>query len=433
MKVLQTLYSFHPVGQGLFSSGAIKLTNGSAEPFWWVFDCGTYLVKHHANLDQEIDILSRQIINSRKDRRPKIDLVFISHFDRDHINGLLRLLAKFEIGRLVLPFVPLHQRLLIALTSKSGNVHDWQLFLYSPVRFLSTIEGISIDRIAFVPFSGEEGPVDSDENESDLFDWPEDPVEIVPLPLPPSKAVGDDDFSSSIFPIDWLRPSSVLKVGNAWEFIPYNDATLTATVSRPFQKAIEKFTKALLGTKCVLTRKALKARIEALYGKRYGTSSIKRNIISLFVYAGPLIQASAHYAHYYTRWPHVFSFYPYPYPFPHLLIRRARSSHPSTAKALLLTGDGSLQKPNELETMMGYFGAHRIGKAKVLQVMHHGAKSSWHMNVASALAPEYSIFCAFPFGRHPHPNVDVWRSFLSYGPIRCADKRGFALYQELHV
>src|SRR5690606_22385044 len=145
------LYNFHPVGQGVFSSGMIKPTDGSSKCFWWVFDCGTHLVKHRVRRDDEIENLAAMIGTPSAGRRPRIDLIFISHFDKDHVNGLLKLLERFEVGRLVIPFIPLHKRLVIAFSGNSPQQpQPWQLFTLAPSLFVQDRGYIQIDRLTVV-------------------------------------------------------------------------------------------------------------------------------------------------------------------------------------------------------------------------------------------------------------------------------------------
>jgi glyoxylase-like metal-dependent hydrolase (beta-lactamase superfamily II) len=102
-------YRFHPVGQGLFSAGRLTLgspyNHPSGPDFQWVYDCGTSssqrLVRNALGKFQ-----SR--INGRK-----LDLVVISHFDADHISGMVQLINDVGTRTLMLPWAPLWHRLVI--------------------------------------------------------------------------------------------------------------------------------------------------------------------------------------------------------------------------------------------------------------------------------------------------------------------------------
>lgn len=96
--VVTTLIDFlrylRPVGQGAFYTEVFKQDDDTL--FTIVYDCGT-----------EIDssILEAQI-NEFKKRITQIDLLFISHFHRDHINGLDKLLAGIPVVKTVIPMLP---------------------------------------------------------------------------------------------------------------------------------------------------------------------------------------------------------------------------------------------------------------------------------------------------------------------------------------
>jgi hypothetical protein len=78
-----------PVGHGGFHSGTL----GFARPlFRWVYDCGSWR-KRHALEKRIAAFLER----SRSDYdRPDIDILFLSHFDADHVNGLQALFAEHD-------------------------------------------------------------------------------------------------------------------------------------------------------------------------------------------------------------------------------------------------------------------------------------------------------------------------------------------------
>ncbi|MGJ5176528.1 MBL fold metallo-hydrolase [Bradyrhizobium oligotrophicum] len=76
------------VGHGGFHTGALGFTHPQ---FRWVYDCGSW--RKRAILRQRIfDFLDRARVYGRR----KIDLLFLSHFDADHVNGLEVLFAGTE-------------------------------------------------------------------------------------------------------------------------------------------------------------------------------------------------------------------------------------------------------------------------------------------------------------------------------------------------
>ena len=79
-----------PVGQGGLFVGRLQGKGGSLR---WVYDCGS---NQRNPLHREI----RRLENKRP-----IDLLFISHLDSDHINGLDALLSRVSVSEVVLPYL----------------------------------------------------------------------------------------------------------------------------------------------------------------------------------------------------------------------------------------------------------------------------------------------------------------------------------------
>lgn len=91
-KELQVVRVIHPVGQGAFYSETLHQP-GINDDKHIVYDCG--VMPYSARLEEEI-----------KNFLPNgsaIDVMFISHFHADHVNGLKLLAARYKIRNLVLP------------------------------------------------------------------------------------------------------------------------------------------------------------------------------------------------------------------------------------------------------------------------------------------------------------------------------------------
>lgn len=86
-----------PVGQGCFSIGTIKLAAQDANPdraLRYIYDCGA---RNHAIL--------RDAIEYQKAHLTKINALFISHFDNDHVAGLDLLLAGVSVDTVYIPYI----------------------------------------------------------------------------------------------------------------------------------------------------------------------------------------------------------------------------------------------------------------------------------------------------------------------------------------
>ena len=86
---------FMPVGQGAFYIE--KFNDG----FTVVYDCGSY---------KNTSIVEENIKNSILDTK-KIDLLVISHYHEDHINGLEYLFKNFDIDKMLMPFLDLAEKM----------------------------------------------------------------------------------------------------------------------------------------------------------------------------------------------------------------------------------------------------------------------------------------------------------------------------------
>ena len=114
--MIKQKYKAHPIGQGFFYSGQLKGMKSRAE-FNFVFDCGSL---SYSVLNDTIDRFRNKDSNSTEG----LDLLVISHFDADHINGLKRLLNGRKVKRIVAPFIGFKQRISIALNFINGFEED---------------------------------------------------------------------------------------------------------------------------------------------------------------------------------------------------------------------------------------------------------------------------------------------------------------------
>lgn len=84
---------FISVGHGGFSKETFY--NDEEKPaFSIVYDCGSYRPKE---IEEKIDK------NTLPDKKEVINILFLSHFDNDHINGVERLLDRCQVQKLMMP------------------------------------------------------------------------------------------------------------------------------------------------------------------------------------------------------------------------------------------------------------------------------------------------------------------------------------------
>lgn len=394
--------SWWPVGQGLFASGTITPFNGV--PRTWVFDCGT------DSSDNLVDDALEQF-----ERRQKaygvgsIRLAVLSHFDNDHVSGIVRLLDRFPVRTLLLPYIPRWQRLLIALSEGvTANDAVFEFYL-DPTAYLLEASKGRIDEIVYVTAAGREGEPGPSEDPEEGFDPEEVPsfledVLKVEEGRPPEEAIDDPAATSSSAKVRFLAPGGRLVVPLLWEFVPYNDATYAPRMT-PAMITTAKALVADLLTKPKADRDDLLGKLKTLYDSKFTTSRM-RNMISLFLYSGPTS-------------------------------RRLNFVGPWCGQRLLLvesdrfsqmhTGDGYLHDDARCDAFESFFSPNdRLEQSAFVQVMHHGAKGNWRAGTAALLNPAVSIFSSDPKRKKPgHPHADVLRDFWTFGPVQVDRVQGF--------
>ncbi|MCY0388444.1 hypothetical protein OVY01_14660 [Robbsia sp. Bb-Pol-6] len=407
-------YYFYPVGQGMFSSGALG-TRFFGE-FHWVFDCGS-VKKNQSLLENEIRRLELLLSRTALRSKPKLDVTFISHFDVDHISGLVKLLNSFDVDTLVIPYVPLWQRIVATITSPQADNQRFQHFMMNPVSFIGSLDGAKVRRIVLVPPSAGSLPDDPD----DIVRDPPSPLGGLP-PLEPDRIIAPADEQIALtadrptnISISCLAPGGRLLLGKVWEFVLYNEPNLNIKATAHFKLAARRVSTALLQTNDPDQRDRILKRLKRMYDRIFGSTSTKKNEISLFVYGGPVGRYLAQYrgakddiSRARTGYNH-FKFWHCPICVNHLPVKVDDTAN------ILYTGDGYLSSKQRVRKLREYFGARRLENLAVFQVMHHGSLRNWRKGIAAEFQPETSIFCADPSYSYGHPNRTVWDDFEPYG------------------
>lgn len=108
---------FHPIGQGAFYTE--RHINVNAEEFTVVYDCGSSTFRGK-KLETKI--------TSTFPKNHVIDILFISHFHNDHINGIEYLKKHFKIKKVIMPLVNQKAKNLLKISNYIDfNISDTQL------------------------------------------------------------------------------------------------------------------------------------------------------------------------------------------------------------------------------------------------------------------------------------------------------------------
>ncbi|MDR6761920.1 phosphoribosyl 1,2-cyclic phosphodiesterase [Flavobacterium sp. 2755] len=104
---MKTLRIFHSAGQGAFYS-EVHQNTGSNSGFTIVFDFGSLTLK-----DKKLELL----VSSAFRKKHIIDILFISHFHTDHVNGLDFLKKNYRIKKVVLPLLDDTAKILMKISN----------------------------------------------------------------------------------------------------------------------------------------------------------------------------------------------------------------------------------------------------------------------------------------------------------------------------
>ncbi len=123
MRLFRTI---HPVGQGTFCTE--KIIDNNDKEFNIVYDCGsTTTISKEKKAKNENILLSYEISQTFKEGED-ILAVFISHFHKDHINGLAKLLSYCNVKYLFLPLISSNEaKLILCCNAQNKDMYDWIL------------------------------------------------------------------------------------------------------------------------------------------------------------------------------------------------------------------------------------------------------------------------------------------------------------------
>lgn len=144
----------HPIGQGAFYSERLwnKL---EVKERTVVYDCGSGNSKEiPKRFFQELDW--HRTHEDEQGNKPPIDILFISHFDADHVNGVKRLNDRYDIKRIVLPEITKNKWYLYVLGANNGQMGAMS-------SFRQFIDGFQGELIEIPPIDAENYTNEQDE------------------------------------------------------------------------------------------------------------------------------------------------------------------------------------------------------------------------------------------------------------------------------
>lgn len=369
--------TLHPIGQGGFYTEQFLINDVRFEDsslFNVVYDCGSE--SSPARLEDEI--------KATFPRGSNIDILFISHFDRDHINGIAALIERCNLKKksrtiqyVVLPLLNDRQKVIAFLETGIDN------FEKDALR-----ERFNANEIIFVK------PISESYVENNV-----------------SRSINEirNDIDSGV-------PISVDAL-DKWVYIPFN--AIDSEIYNKFLEFIEKenneIFKVLKNTSELdinsVISKILDDKtwdtVKKLYRKFHKEVSISKNSSSLIVYSGPSgINAGKPY----TRWRIARQT-------PDFKLRRVPLYNSSRyAVGALYTGDIKLGE--NINTTPSISVLQYIVKTLspfipyvgLIQVPHHGSKYNFDPDLIHEFPQSYAYFMSYGLDnhyKHPYPGIKM--------------------------
>lgn len=352
---------FHPVGQGAFFSERFSETE---TPLNIVYDCGS------TSLSTKF---LKTKINSSFRKNETIDILFISHFHADHINGIEFLMKGRTIKNVVIPYLDDEEKALIKISNFLEEGYIETSIIDSPETFFG--EDTRIIRVA------------ADGDSRNLINELKDDFNI-DLPNQ-NKGVSTQGSSTTIASGTVLRFSHL----TLWQFIPFNYKMIVR--AKPFVDAVEA---AGLKLKDLNSIEKIQASKKILI-EAYKKVDNDLNRTSLILYSGPIttpnpINLNPCYLNYER------SFFPFK-----SIFHRA---------GCLYTGDADFNEPNlvsDLEKRLSDLTAN-IG---TLVAPHHGAIVNFNEELLTIVPSLQSTI--FPYGKensYGHPSDSVVANIVGH-------------------
>ncbi|RGE46675.1 hypothetical protein DZC30_02555 [Comamonas testosteroni] len=377
--------------------------------FSWVYDCGS------KSSNAMGSALARTASWSVWPDR--INMLVLSHFDDDHVNGLEDLLKQCEVDFLILPFSEWQQRVRdVAVGGLKGISASTAQLQLSPITWLQSKDlTAKVGTLLLVRGGSSEQqedrepmrlPTGTNPNELGGDRQRQDSLEQRELRMVASTHVAGPTVQvmqhgtpvhPDGFPMEFMfynaevsgKDLDIIKTAHTGDLISKRSRLPLHEVRKEIEAEIS-----ALGLDMPLSSWPLgwRAKLKKCYESHFGSSSAAKNNISLCMYAAPRLDAQeldlcALFQEHDTP-PDVDAGY----------------SFCSDRPAVLCTGDLRIDA-NVISTMQSHFNRIRWNRIGITQVPHHGSEHSWVSGNAKSLAPSAFVHCAPGKGAHPHASV----------------------------
>ncbi|HPS31579.1 MAG TPA: hypothetical protein PLZ43_15090 [bacterium] len=386
-------FSFNDIGQGCFYTGQLFPKGFYISNFSFVYDCGT--LSQREKLNSRINRFKKSLNDD------KIDVLFISHIDDDHINGIHELLKDIKCGSIYLPYLTPIERLTVAVRHEKNdtfNYDDYISFLKSPHDYILNSENSEIDKIIYI-----KGNTDRNIEQSSKV---EKPTFTETLELIDNLEPNTDTTEPVPSEVEFKKGNGIIKISSCWEFYLFHEPAGELEIDSFIAKISEYdpgITKNLSQEQlvCILNDEDKLKKLRDLFKEKFKNL----NKACLVIQHKPLSYKYAHIYKYQNFWStrHYFNC-----EYSCCKRRNSFSSRPNSNNdggITLLTGDIGL---NQIENS-AYIKNH-LDKVVVFQVPHHGSNTGWNnskLRLLNSKGQTTAVIC-FGFGNkygHPKPQV----------------------------
>lgn len=372
-KKQQNHFMNYNVGQGGFYIGMID--EEGDKPFIFIYDCGTNSKKMF--LQEAIGKANNRFMLKNKN---VIDILVLSHFDADHINGVSDLLKTNTVKKLFIPFF-----------------HPDALFLFKASFLLNNVPKNQIENTYFIPENDETNNLDNNTELDDI----EEPVERAEV------IKGDDELFGKVSKIS--RANFKLKKFWKFKFKEYNDPN--QKINSRFVKIIKICIDDIENGKSVAHNMS---QLKYIFKKNF-VSAKQRNNISLMLFHEPISEVTDNYKiqeQIYNK-SNVYS----------AAVKNSKNF------ATVLTGDTSFKSKKQYEQFKNWAGT----KLYLLDLPHHGAINNIPSNIGfwnEYPLKEMTLISNSRINNKYHPDKIIRKKAheTSKSYIECNEYYGFGYY-----
>ena len=384
----------HAVGQGGLFSGCLSLDNRRSE-IRWIYDCGS----------NQRDPLMREIASVSSSET--IDLLFLSHLDSDHISGVDRLLNRYHVREVVLPYINDDDVLLAVLAQDVVRGRLSGLFVDAVSDLASWFGNHGVKTLTFVRSRGDDAEGNDDlvfpDPDKDREDKSENLIKVgwtkEPIPSEEETTVSEGQGKQTDPPArtQEVTPDAMLGFHESgvllnWVLVPYVH-TPSKQRMKAFRDKLEKTFGKPLDKNAILnearTEKGRK-KIRKCYEKLWRD----HNLITMTLYSGTIPDTG----YWKTRCTRHFLYEGCLYG--DCLLKGDRES------GWLLTGDADLGRKKRRKSFLDHYRQmhHCI---KVLMMPHHGSRPSFSPLLLKAFPNLRIGYAAAGTNSYGHPHCEV--------------------------